>query len=114
MSRSASLKMVVPNVKIQRGIMKNAENVDTAVIVTDRSKFPPNITVHILDAPPPGEAPYIFKEKLVKKSFSTLNHVKKVHSTLKIGSLRFELRIFYSFDLKTNFSILNNYFKQTS
>ena len=93
MSRSASLKMVVPNVKIQRGIMKNAENVDTAVIVTDRSKFPPNITVHILDAPPPGEAPYIFKEKLVKKSFSTLNHVKK--SPFYTQNWIFKIRVAY-------------------
>ena len=37
--------------------MKNAEKVDTAVMVTDRSKFPPNITVQMLEAPPPGEQP---------------------------------------------------------
>ena len=49
--------MVAPNVKIQKGIIKNAENVDTAVMVTERSKFPPNITVHMLEAPPPGEQP---------------------------------------------------------
>ena len=49
--------MVAPNVKIQKGIIKNAENVDTAVMVTERSKFPPNITVHMLEAPPPGDAP---------------------------------------------------------
>ena len=54
---SLSLKMVDPKVNIQRGIMKNAEKVDTAVMVTDRSKFPPNITVQMLEAPPPGEQP---------------------------------------------------------
>ena len=54
---SLSLKMVDPKVNIQRGIMKNAEKVDTAVMVTERSKFPPNITVQMLEAPPPGEQP---------------------------------------------------------
>ena len=49
--------MVDPKVNIQRGIMKNAEKVDTAVMVTERSKFPPNITVQMLEAPPPGEQP---------------------------------------------------------
>ena len=49
--------MVAPKVKIQRGIMKKAAKVDTAVMVTDRSKFPPNITVQMLEAPPPGEHP---------------------------------------------------------
>ena len=54
---SLSLKMVDPKVNIQRGIIKNAEKVDTAVMVTERSKFPPNITVQMLEAPPPGEQP---------------------------------------------------------
>ena len=49
--------MVAPKVKIQRGIMKKAAKVDTAVMVTDKSKFPPNITVQMLEAPPPGEHP---------------------------------------------------------
>ena len=53
MTMSASLKMVAPQVKIQSGIMKNAAKVDTAVMVTDKSKFPPNITVQMLEAPPP-------------------------------------------------------------
>ena len=39
------------------GIMKNAANVEIAVMVTLRSRLPPNITVQILEAPPPGEQP---------------------------------------------------------
>ena len=54
---SFSLKMVAPKVKIHSGIIKKAAKVDTAVMVTDRSRFPPNITVQILEAPPPGEQP---------------------------------------------------------
>ena len=63
---SFSWKIVAPKVKIHRGIMKNAEKVDTAVMVTDRSKFPPNITVQMLEAPPPGEAPKNKREKRYK------------------------------------------------
>ncbi len=36
-----------------------ADIVDIVVIVMDRSKFPPSVKVHILDAPPPGEQPVI-------------------------------------------------------
>ena len=54
---SCSSNMVLPKVKIHKGIIKKAANVETAVMVTDRSKFPPNITVQILEAPPPGEVP---------------------------------------------------------
>ena len=71
---SLSLKMVDPKVNIQRGIIKNAEKVDTAVMVTDRSKFPPNITVQMLEAPPPGEQPEkqnSFLEKTARQKFNT-------------------------------------------
>ena len=71
---SLSLKMVDPKVNIQRGIIKNAEKVDTAVMVTDRSKFPPNITVQMLEAPPPGEQPEKqnnFLEKTARLKFNT-------------------------------------------
>lgn len=54
---SVSLKITSPRVKIQSGIMKNAENVEMAVIVIDRFKFPLNINVQMLEAPPPGETP---------------------------------------------------------
>lgn len=37
--------------------MKNAAKVDKAVMVTDKFKFPPNMTVQILEAPPPGDVP---------------------------------------------------------
>ncbi len=57
MAMSASLKIVAPKVNNQSGIMKNAAKVETAVMVTDKSKLPPNMTVHMLDAPPPGEVP---------------------------------------------------------
>ena len=60
--------MVAPKVKIQKGIIKNAENVDTAVMVTERSKFPPNITVQMLEAPPPGEAPVTKSPNLMATS----------------------------------------------
>ena len=77
---SLSLKMVDPKVNIQRGIIKNAEKVDTAVMVTDRSKFPPNITVQMLEAPPPGEQPEkqnCFLEKtaiLIFLKFGAIKH----------------------------------------
>ena len=77
---SLSLKMVDPKVNIQRGIMKNAEKVDTAVMVTDRSKFPPNITVQMLEAPPPGEQPekqnYVFEKTaiLIFLQFGAIKH----------------------------------------
>jgi len=45
--------------------MKKAEKVETAVIVTERSKLPPNITVHMLEAPPPGEVPNRKSENLL-------------------------------------------------
>ena len=37
--------------------MMKAEKVETVVIVTLRSRFPLNIIVQILDAPPPGLHP---------------------------------------------------------
>ena len=37
--------------------MKRAAKVETAVMVTDRSRLPPNIGVQMLEAPPPGEIP---------------------------------------------------------
>lgn len=37
--------------------MKNAAKVDIAVMVTDKFKFPPNMTVQMLEAPPPGDVP---------------------------------------------------------
>ena len=49
----------------QAGIIKNAAKVDIAVMVMDRSRFPPNITVQILEAPPPGEHPVTNKPSLI-------------------------------------------------
>ena len=57
MTMAASSKIVLPSVKIQMGIMKNAEKVETAVMVTERSMLPPNMTVHMFEAPPPGDVP---------------------------------------------------------
>jgi hypothetical protein len=37
--------------------MKKAEKVEMKVMTTERSKFPPNITVQMLEAPPPGLHP---------------------------------------------------------
>ena len=72
MAISASSKMVAPRVKSQRGSIKNAANVEIAVMVTDKSKFPPNITVQMLDAPPPGDVPRIYNDsfKLTFKKVS--------------------------------------------
>ena len=39
--------MTSPRRNTQRGIIKNAEKVDTAVIVTDKSRLPPNIIVQM-------------------------------------------------------------------
>lgn len=37
--------------------MKKAEKVEMKVMVTDRSRLPPNITVQMFEAPPPGLHP---------------------------------------------------------
>jgi hypothetical protein len=37
--------------------MKKAEKVEMKVMTTERSRFPPNITVQMLEAPPPGLHP---------------------------------------------------------
>ena len=66
---------VIATIKHERkylpGIMKNAANVEIAVMVTLRSRLPPNITVQILEAPPPGEQPVTKRPSLFWK--------KKVH-----------------------------------
>ena len=56
-----------PNEKIHAGIMTKAAKVDRAVIVTDRFKLPPNMTVQMLDAPPPGEQPVTNSPSLTNK-----------------------------------------------
>lgn len=38
-------------------LLPNAANVLVVLIVIDKSRFPPKITVHIFDAPPAGEHP---------------------------------------------------------
>ena len=94
---SLSLKMVDPKVNIQRGIIKNAEKVDTAVMVTDRSKFPPNITVQILEAPPPGEQPEkqnYFHEKTARLKFN--KHISTVWSRLVWSNNFFFFLVFCS------------------
>ena len=84
MAMSASSKMVAPRVNSQRGSMKNAAKVDIAVMVTDKSRFPPNITVQMLDAPPPGDTPeknivkfgykITYKDGLVTSDKETKSH----------------------------------------
>lgn len=59
MVKSASSVKVFPRVSIQSGIMKKADNVEIVVIVIDKSRFPPNVSVQIFEAPPPGEQPVI-------------------------------------------------------
>jgi len=68
--------MTSPRRNTQRGIIKNAENVDTAVIVTDKSRLPPNIIVQMLEAPPPGEVP-------VKKRPSRISGLSKMKPRAK-------------------------------
>jgi len=65
---SVSSKITVPNVKIQSGIMKNAEKVEMAVMVMDRFKLPPNIRVQMFEAPPPGETPVTKRPSLMADS----------------------------------------------
>ena len=57
--------MTSPSRKTQRGIMKKAEKVETAVMVTERSRLPPNMTVQMLEAPPPGEVPVTKRPSLI-------------------------------------------------
>ena len=42
-----------------------AEKVETAVMVTERSRFPPNMTVQMFEAPPPGEVPVTKRPSLI-------------------------------------------------
>ena len=57
--------MYITYLNIHAGIITKAAKVEIAVIVTDRSRFPPNITVHIFDAPPPGEHPVTKRPNLI-------------------------------------------------
>lgn len=46
-----------PSVNIHNGSIANAAIVLVVVIAMDKSRLPPNITVHIFDAPPAGQTP---------------------------------------------------------
>lgn len=53
----ARLKIVLPSVKIQSGIIRKAASVEIVVIAMDKLMLPPSIRVHMLLAPPPGDIP---------------------------------------------------------
>ena len=64
------------------GIIKNAANVEIAVMVTLRSRLPPNITVQILEAPPPGEQPVTKRPSLFwKKKFMNIPSNRGGHTS---------------------------------
>jgi len=66
--------------------MKNDENVEMAVIVIDRFRFPPYIKVQMFEAPPPGETPVTKRPNLMADSEAgKMNPRPKEISGIKIN-----------------------------
>ncbi len=85
-----SEKMTVPRVKSHSGIMKKAAKVETAVMVTDRSRLPPNISVQMLDAPPPGETPVTNRPRRIGADWKMAWRGKEEREGIKINPVPFE------------------------
>ena len=64
--------------------MKKAEKVEMKVMATERSRLPPNITVQMLEAPPPGLQPI----KLQKKEISLPTANNKINKKLSTQNVQ--------------------------
>ena len=84
MTMSDSSKIVLPRVKIHNGIIKNAEKVEMVVMVKLKFKLPPNMTVQILEAPPPGDAPVTNKPNRIEGLSGNMNpNPKPINGMIK-------------------------------
>lgn len=64
--------IMLPNVKIHKGIIPKAAKLLSVVINIDRLMLPPNMTAHMFDAPPLGETPVKNRPNCISTEFGNI------------------------------------------